>query len=291
MTAWGSMPSFDDVVGGVSSADSSAGFSVTPSAMDSAIGSFGSTLADTSNIAGDLGGTVLEPVAFGGIGSPVADTFGQLTTLQNSALSSWSDGMSGVHDSLGTVLNSYVDTDQTVAESLGGDGSLETSVAAGSTPGASTDLPHLGLVNGKYGDPSGSQGSFWTDLGSRSTTLQSIDDGTLVPDPESRLGAYAATSGNPPGTVGASVHAAIGTIYGTMGTYGEEKIGRVFNSPEAIALYSQPADSPAGLRMAKLEYQYWSDVAKENPNSAGGELGTMASPNVRDWLQRHLFSQ
>ncbi len=274
-------------------ATSSAGFSVTPAAMDSAITSFGSTLANTSTVANNLAGTVLQPLAFGGIGSPVADTFGQLTDLQNSALSSWSNGMSGVHDSLGTVLTSYVDTDRTVAESLGGDGYLKTSASAGnngSTPGAATDLPHLGRVNGKYGDPSGSQGSFWADLGSRSTTLHNIDDGKLAPDPESRLGAYAATKGYPPGTVGAAVHAAIGSIYSKMGTYGEEKIGRVFNSPEATALYSQPADSPAGLRMAKLEYQYWSDVAQENPNSAGGALGTMASPPARDWLQRHWFS-
>lgn len=73
--------------------------------------------------------------------------------------------------------------------------------------------------------------------------LRNVDNGSITPDPESRLGAYAATRGYPVGTVGNSVHNAIGTIYVTFANYGQERIGRVFNSPEARALYDQPVAS------------------------------------------------
>jgi hypothetical protein len=119
--------------------------------------------------------------------------------------------------------------------------------------------------------------------------LRSVDRGTYVPDPDSRLGAYAATRGYPPGSVGEAVHNAIGTIYVLLGTYGEEKIGRVFNSPEARALYNQPVESPAGALMAAIEQRYWANVANEDPASPGGQLGAAFSPTVRDALQRRIF--
>lgn len=124
----------------------------------------------------------------------------------------------------------------------------------------------------------------------RSMTLAAIDRGALVPDPASRLGAYAATRGYPPGTVGYSVHNAIGGIYWGLGAYGEERIGRVFNAPEAQALYGQPVDSAAGRQMAAIEHAYWENVRKEDPLSAGGRLGSAFSPSVRDALQRRVFS-
>lgn len=151
-------------------------------------------------------------------------------------------------------------------------------------------------ANGRFGDArTGASGALAdaTDvqpgLLDKLQTLRDVDSGKLKPDPESRLGAYEATKGYPPGTVGHAVHNAIGTIYGTFGTFGEEKIGRVFNSPEAKALYNQPVDGPAGKEMARLEHQYWENVRKEDPWSPGANMGSTFSPGVRDWLQRKVF--
>jgi hypothetical protein len=156
----------------------------------------------------------------------------------------------------------------------------------------------LGNVGGTFGDDrTGGSGAAADALdlagpspASRQLNLSRIDAGMMTPNPESRLGAYAATRGYPSGTVGASVHAAIGTIYTLMGNYGEERIGRVFNSPEARALYGQPVASCAGMQMAMLEHQYWQDVRNEDSWSAGGRLGSAFNPTSRDLLQRRLFS-
>lgn len=125
--------------------------------------------------------------------------------------------------------------------------------------------------------------------GGRMSTLRDIDEGRTTPDPNSRLGAYDATKGYKEGTVGNSVHNAIGTIYGVFGTAGEEQIGKVFNSPEAKALYDQPVNSPASKKMAEMEHAYWSKVRQENPTSFGGNMGSLFSPDTRDVLQRHIF--
>jgi len=157
---------------------------------------------------------------------------------------------------------------------------------------------HLGQVNGRYGDDAtGASGAArdtadlvdTTDL-LVTRTLDRVDSGALTPDPESRLGAYAATSGYPAGTVGNAVHNAIGTIYVTFANYGQEKIGRVFNSPEAKALYNQPVASCAGMQMAMLEHQYWQDVTSEDGWSPGGRMGSMFNPTVRNFLQTKVFA-
>ncbi len=167
----------------------------------------------------------------------------------------------------------------------------------GGSGSGSGSTPNVGKgADGKYGDGRTGMmgamkdlGDLTTGAGSRGDIKQSVDDGKLTPDPESRLGAYAATKGYPAGTVGNAVHNAIGTIYSTLGNYGEEKIGRVFNSPEAKALYDQPVDSDAGRQMAAIEQQYWANVKSEDGASPGGNLGAAFSPGVRDWLQRHIF--
>jgi RHS repeat-associated protein len=165
-------------------------------------------------------------------------------------------------------------------------------------PPAGEPLPDLGRVNGRYGDNrTGWLGRIQdipdlvdtTDL-NLLRTLNRVDRGLLVPHPESRLGAYAATRGYAKGTVGHAVHAGIATVYLVFGNYGQEKIGRVFNSPEAKALYNLPVDSWAGRRMAQLEYQYWHNVHVEDPWSPGGELGASFDTNARDFLQRKVFS-
>ena len=48
--------------------------------------------------------------------------------------------------------------------------------------------------------------------------------------------------------------------------------------------------SEASLRMAELEYAYWSGVLEEDPMSAGGRLGSAFDPQTRDWLQRNIFN-
>ncbi|MCA9585869.1 MAG: hypothetical protein KC657_10975 [Myxococcales bacterium] len=130
----------------------------------------------------------------------------------------------------------------------------------------------------------------FTDVFTPWRTLGRIDRGELEVDPESRLGAYAATRGYPPGSVGEAVHNAIGTIYIVFNDYGQERIGRVFNSPEARALYGFPVESSAGAQMAAIEQRYWQNVLLEDSWSPGGKLGSMFSPVTRDWLQQNVFS-
>jgi hypothetical protein len=123
----------------------------------------------------------------------------------------------------------------------------------------------------------------------RPLTLDRIERGTLQPDPGSRLGAYAGTVGYPPGSVGHAVHRAIGSIYLTMGTVGEERIGTVFNSPEAKALFDKPLTRETSRQMAEMEYAYWHRRREENGWSVGGQLGSAFNPTVRDFLQRDVF--
>lgn len=119
-------------------------------------------------------------------------------------------------------------------------------------------------------------------------TLRAVDAGILEVDPGSRLGAYQATGGYREGTVGHAAHSAIGTIYGLLGTAGEERIGEVFNSPEAVALYNEPVDGPASLQLAQMEYDYWVSQGQDG-FSFGGMMGSMFSPETRDWLQSQWF--
>lgn len=170
-------------------------------------------------------------------------------------------------------------------------GTGETSTACG--------LPteHLGLVNGRYGDDRSGLGGAIADTQdlvdttnpNLSETLRRIDDGELVPNLESRLGAYWSTRGYPEGTTGRAVHNAIGTIYLALANYGQEKIGRVFSSAQAKALYMAPVESCASLQIATLEHRYWSDVAEEDGFSPGGRLGAMFNPAARDFLQQNVF--
>jgi hypothetical protein len=123
----------------------------------------------------------------------------------------------------------------------------------------------------------------------RTITLDRIERGTLAPDPRSRLGAYAATVSYPPGSVGYAVHRAIGTIYLSMGTVGQEQIGTVFNSAEARALFDKPLTDETSRQIAELEYRYWDNERKKNPMSVGGQLGSVFKPGFRDMLQRDVF--
>lgn len=175
------------------------------------------------------------------------------------------------------------------ASLLGGLGLLadQTTYSDGGVCGS---IPNLGAVDGVYGDGKTGAGAAAKDLLGKldvnPLNLLRIDRGELTPDPESRLGAYAATVGYPQGTVGNAVHRAIGGIYIAFGTYGEEKIGRVFNSPEARVLYNQPVESVAGLQMAEAEAQYWRNVMAEDGWSAGGRMGSLFPPELRERIQK-----
>jgi hypothetical protein len=174
--------------------------------------------------------------------------------------------------------------------------------AEGSGSESNGNVPDPGKgADGRYGDDrtglSGAvadaadlaKGSTPSAVAQRAADLVGVDNGSIQPDPNSRLGAYAATAGYPDGTVGSAVHNAIGTIYAGLGTYGEENIGRVFNSSAAQSLYGDPVDSQSGLEMAQIEHNYWQNVAKEDPYSAGGKLGSAFNPTTRDWLQKNIF--
>jgi hypothetical protein len=183
---------------------------------------------------------------------------------------------------------------QTYLSTRSNEGTLNVLAAdcKGRVPGVNpNNIPNIGQVGGRYGDDyTGASGAIADSTGLLAlTSLGDVRSGAIVPDPASRLGAYKATLGYPPGTVGHAVNNAIATIYVGLGTYGEEKIGRVFNSPEARALYNEPVESDAGILMAGIEQRYWDNVRKEDSWSPGGQLGAAFSPDVRDWLQRRVF--
>ncbi len=125
----------------------------------------------------------------------------------------------------------------------------------------------------------------------RLATLRRVASGELRPPRHTRLGAFAATCGYPEGTVGYAVNRAIGILYVSLGTYGEERIGTVFDSPAARVHYPNPVRSSSSRAVAQMEYDYWARVRAEDPWSAGARIATAFDPASRDWLQREVFSR
>jgi hypothetical protein len=125
----------------------------------------------------------------------------------------------------------------------------------------------------------------------RMNDLRAVTDRRTIPNPESRLGAFAATVGYPEGTVGYAVNRAIGLLYVAFGTYGEERIGTVFNSPAARVHYPNPVSGPSSRAVAQMEFDYWSRVKREDPWSPGSNIATAFDPQTRDWLQREIFGR
>lgn len=125
----------------------------------------------------------------------------------------------------------------------------------------------------------------------RLNELRRVAAGTLRPVATTRLGAFAATVGYRRGTVGYAVNRAIGLLYTGLGTYGEERIGTVFNSPAARAYYTHPVRSASSRAVAQMEFDYWAAVRAEDPWSAGGRIATAFDPDSRDWLQREVFTR
>jgi len=54
---------------------------------------------------------------------------------------------------------------------------------------------------------------------------------------------------------------------------------------------SKPVDSGASRMLAQQEYEYWESVRRSNPSAGGAQIATAFSPEVRDFLQREVFSR
>lgn len=108
-------------------------------------------------------------------------------------------------------------------------------------------------------------------------------------NPSSRQAAYIATQGYPPGTVGWTLHRAIGAIQSTLGSFGEETIGDLFTSKQAVALYSQPLNSKTSMAAAQMEYAFWSASWDDHP-SIGAAIALSFRPSVRNQIQLLVFS-
>lgn len=147
-----------------------------------------------------------------------------------------------------------------------------------------TDLAHWSTTNAPGAVVNGGA---WVlnQISPNSNDLEAVRKGTLTPDPSSRLGAYKATLGYQPGTVGYAVNKQIGNIYNGLGTFGEDQIGKVFNSPEAKALYNEPVGSDASKQMAAMELKYWND--QKAKGTVGGYMGSSVPVGARDWLQKY----
>jgi len=124
-----------------------------------------------------------------------------------------------------------------------------------------------------------------TYIGTNLENLIKVESGALMPDPTSRLGAFAATLDYNEGTVGYGVHIAIALIYLILGDNFDEEIGTFYNSAKAKAQFPHPADSPHNLQFATLEYEYWSGIKSRNSNAVGATLALAFSPESRAVIQ------
>ena len=118
------------------------------------------------------------------------------------------------------------------------------------------------------------------DPGKRVSDLIAVAQGNLDPPQYSRLGAFKATLGYAEGTVGRGANRAIAAIYISMGTFGEDDIGDVFNSFEAMALFPQDGCGPASRQLAEIEYAYW-----RSQKTIGGLMGSAFPPSIRAAIQ------
>jgi hypothetical protein len=124
-------------------------------------------------------------------------------------------------------------------------------------------------------------------IAGRALNLARVESGAATPDRSSRLGAFRATGGNERGTTGRAAHNAIGGIYLAFGTFGEDRIGDVFNSNSARQLYNQPVTNGSSRQLAEVEHSYW-DRQRREAGTTGGYMGSAFSPAVRDGIQNFL---
>ena len=121
-------------------------------------------------------------------------------------------------------------------------------------------------------------------LGWRRYELYAVDHYNKQVDPASRLGAYQATAGYKEGTVGNTAHRAIGTMYVLWGSWAEDRIGLLFRTVKMRLLLPLPVTSKAESIFNQIEYKDW-----EKQDDIGGELATFFPPDVRTWVEVHIF--
>ena len=108
-------------------------------------------------------------------------------------------------------------------------------------------------------------------------------------DLSTRQGAYEGTLKFKPGTVGYGVNLSIGAIKYGFNSNGQAKIGELFNRADVQELLAKENTPENNNKVAQLEYNYWQQV-KNDPNIlfedwAGGQVGTMFSPELRTKIQ------
>lgn len=124
-------------------------------------------------------------------------------------------------------------------------------------------------------------------LGRRAAELIGVRTGLINPPDDSRLGAYEATRGHERGTVGRGANNSIGAIYMLMGTYGQDRIGNVFNSQQAQQTLPHSVRSSANGELARTEFGYWQNQ-RDTQGTEGGVMGSLFSPTVREGIQQMM---
>jgi len=149
------------------------------------------------------------------------------------AISQAGDTVVDVHVGLRQTADSYQNTDDRYATVFGGGNSGSGGQRFAQLMGEGVPAtPDVGSVNGRYGDDRTGWIGSASDVADRMMApgipervarLTQVESHIMVPDPESRLGAFAGTRGYPHGTVGNAVHLGIAAIYMYLGDAGQEK--------------------------------------------------------------------
>ncbi|MEI6381726.1 MAG: hypothetical protein WCO81_12725, partial [Cyanobacteriota bacterium ELA615] len=106
-----------------------------------------------------------------------------------------------------------------------------------------------------------------------------------------RFGALEATSNFAVGTIGYGVHQVIDELYQLIDNFGSAQIGSFFQRSDVQELMQKPiSDESSNLKVAQLEYQYWTSVSKD-PNSTeldklGAQMALLFSPTDRAQIQK-----
>lgn len=117
--------------------------------------------------------------------------------------------------------------------------------------------------------------------------LKEIDDNNKVAIPPvgSRLMAYYATKQYEKGTIGCTVHKAIGCLYLILGNCWESGIGFLFDQEGIEKFYRASFNHNTSSDLATLEYKFWNSVQRKNLRFV---LSTMFPIRVRIWAH-HIF--
>lgn len=127
------------------------------------------------------------------------------------------------------------------------------------------------------------------DLIGRAAALAAVAEGSLAPQPHSRLAAFqSAWEVGESGTVGRGVAGCIAGIYMLWGASGERRIGDIFRSPEARELMVRGNwDVDAHRALAQMEYDYWQSE-READSDFYTRVATAVSVDSRVVLQRTM---